>query len=103
MGKKMTPIDLGPIVVEGKRIVYGSKSVTGTATVALGSKLSSIDYVVVGLGTNPSLNAAWVSYSVSGTTLTLKVWKPTSSSDVTPIAATSAATVSYIAIGDPIG
>jgi len=101
MGKKMTPIDLGEVVIEGKRIVFGATSVTGTKNISLGSDLSSIDYVLVALGSNPSLNAAWVSYSVSGTTLTLKVWKPTASNDVTPIAATSAATVSYIAIGDP--
>jgi len=101
----ITPVDLGNVAIDGKKIVWGSESVTGSKNVDLSGKLSSIDYVIAAIGSDIGVNAMWVSFTFSGTTLTLKVWKPTAAdgaaANVTPIAATVAVTVHYIAIGDP--
>jgi len=87
----------------GKKIVMGQESVTGTADIDLSSEFSAIDFVVASLAEDMSLDANGVSAEKGATAghITLKVWKPTSSSDCTPIAATVAKKVNYVVIGDP--
>ena len=87
----------------GKKIVMGQESVTGTADVDLTSEFSAIDFVTASLAEDMSLDANGVSAEKGATAghITLKVWKPTSSADCTPIAATVAKKVNYVVIGDP--
>ena len=99
---RITPINLGDVLIDGKAIVWNSLTVTGSKNVDLSGSLSSIDYVYLTLGTDVSLDAMWLNYATNGTTLTVKVWKPSSSSDNTPTAATANVTVSYLVIGNPV-
>ena len=86
-------------VGDGYKIARGSTSVTGTADITTG--LATVVQAVVSLQDDVSLEANGTSV-VNGSTaghITVKVWKPTSSSDCTPAAATVAKTVRWIAIG----
>ena len=86
-------------IVAGYKIARGSTSVTGTADIT--TELSTVVQAVVSLQDDVSLEAFAVSVINGGTAghITAKVWKPTSSTDCTPAAATVAKTVRWIAIG----
>ena len=81
------------------RVAFGTDSVTGSKTIATG--LETVYACFASLDDNIDLNAAWVQAEISATagSIDVKVWKPTSATDVTPIAATAAKTVSFLAIG----
>jgi hypothetical protein len=81
----------------GYKIARGVASITGTGTVTHG--LTTVVAVLATLKDDASINGNGVSAAVSGTTVTLKVWKPTSSADCTPIAATAAKNVHWLVIG----
>ena len=87
----------GEVITGPGATVSGTKSVTGTGTVASG--LTTITSVVATLKSDAALTGNSVTATWSGGTVTLKVWKPTSSSDCTPIASTAAKDVSYIITG----
>jgi hypothetical protein len=54
---------------------------------------------VASLDANAALTGEFVTCTFSGGTLTIAVWKPTGSGDVTPIASTTAVNVGWIAFG----
>lgn len=83
----------------GYAIARGVAAVTGTGTVAHG--LTAVVAVFAVMKDDASINAAWATAAVSGTTVTLKVWKPTSVSNPTPIASTTATNVHWLVIGTP--
>ena len=75
----------------------GFATITGTGTVV--STLATITSVVAVLGADAALTGTYVTATKSGLTITLKVWKPTSNADPTPIASTTAVQVNWIATG----
>jgi predicted secreted Zn-dependent protease len=80
------------------KVQAGNQSVTGTGSVTV-TGMTTISAVLVTLGTDAALTGLFVTYAITGLTVTLKVWKPTASGDCTPIAATAAKTVSYAIFG----
>lgn len=84
-------------VAAGYKVARGVSAVTGTLAVASG--LATIVAVVATLKDDVSIAANEVSATWTGANITLKVWKPTATGDCTPIAATVAKNVSWIAIG----
>jgi hypothetical protein len=91
---------LGSVVqgaASGYKVARGVASITGTGTVTHG--LASVVAVVVSLKDDPALTATLASATWTGTTVTVKVWKPTASGDCTPIAATAAKNVNWLVIG----
>lgn len=84
-------------VASGYKLARGVGAVTGTLVVASG--LATIVSVVATLKDDVALAGTEVSATWTGTNITLKVWKPTATGDCTPIAATAAKNVSWIAIG----
>lgn len=87
--------------IPGKKVVHGRVLPTAGATVLeVGDQLESIDAVLVSLQ-GVDLTHMWTIAGFSGTTVTLVHRKPTSSGDVTPVAATTPwNTVHYVIIGD---
>lgn len=83
--------------VAGYKIASGVAAITGTGTMAHG--LTTVVAVIATLKDDASINANEVSAAVSGTTVTLKVWKPTSSSNPTPVASSTATNVHWLVIG----
>lgn len=83
----------------GKKLACGTASITGSGTVDTG--LSSVESIVVTLSSDTAITGNNVSAAVpaSGGVVTVKVWKPTAVGDCTPIAATTAKTVNWMAIG----
>jgi len=83
----------------GYKIKEGTVTVTGTAEVVTG--LNKVYNVIAVIQSDISLNAMFVSAMPSATAgrITIKVWKPTSATDITPVASTTATTVGWIAIG----
>jgi len=81
------------------KVARGKTPVTGTADVATG--LAAVVQSVAVLEDDISLDGMWVSVadSVTAGNVILKVWKPTAAADCTPIAATVAKSVRWIAIG----
>ena len=100
-GSKISPDVTNAIIgiAAGYKIARGETSVTGTADIAAG--LATVVQVVACLENDVALDGAWVSVADSATAgnIILKVWKPTSATDCTPIAATVAKSVRWIAIG----
>lgn len=47
----------------------------------------------------PGVGTSVITYAISGTTVSLYAWKPTSGSDPTLVASTGTETVSYVAVG----
>lgn len=86
-------------VEAGYKVARGVASVTGTLDVATG--LSTVVAAVACLRDDPSTGGLWASVTNASTpgTITLKVWKPTAANDVTPVAATAAKVVQWIAVG----
>jgi hypothetical protein len=83
----------------GYKLARGQADVTGTADVDTG--LATVAAAVATLDDDISLAAMWASAHLSATAghLDLKVFKPTAVDDCTPVAATAAATVNWLAIG----
>lgn len=86
------------------RSASGVASVTGSGDVATG--LTTVVAVVATLQDDAALTGSMVTATVGDQagapakgSVTLKVWKPTSSADPTPIAATAAKSVNWIAFG----
>jgi hypothetical protein len=86
------------------RTASGVASVTGTGDVATG--LTTVVAVVATLQDDAALTGSITTATVgdqAGTpakgSVTLKVWKPTSSTDPTPIASSAAKSVNWIAVG----
>ena len=80
-------------------IARGTAAITGSGTVQTG--LQVVKNVTVSLSDDASLQATHVTVaktSVRGQ-IQIKVWKPTASNDVTPVAATVAKNVEWIAVG----
>lgn len=100
-GNKINP-DVTNVVIgvgAGYRLARGETAVTGTADIATG--LATVVQAVACLETDPSLEAFEVSVADSGVAgnIILKVWKPTGAADCTPLAATVAKSVRWIAVG----
>jgi hypothetical protein len=87
----------------GVKVVYGLTSITGATGGDIDTGLSAVSNVVASLASDASIDANVVTGTAGGGAghITLKVWKPTSSGDCTPILATVAKTVRWIAIGTP--
>lgn len=84
-------------VAAGYKVARGAAAITGSGTVASG--LTTIVSAVACLKDDASISGDTVTATWTGATLTLKVWKPTSTTDCTPIAASASKNVSWIAIG----
>jgi hypothetical protein len=84
-------------VAAGYKLARGVGAVTGTLVVASG--LATIAAVVATLKSDPAMTGNTVSADWTGANITLKVWKPTATGDVTPIASTVATNVSWVAVG----
>ncbi len=87
----------GEILAGAGTAIGGVKAVTGTATQVTG--LTTISSAVVSLKSDASLAGVSTTCTWTGGTITIKVWKATSSADCTPIAATVAKDVSWVAVG----
>ena len=85
----------------GYKIARGETSVTGATAGDVDTGLATVVAVVAGLGEDAALTGNLVTAALGGVAghITLKVWKPTASNDVTPILATAAKKVDWIAIG----
>ena len=88
----------------GNYVKRGVASITGSGTVATG--LTTVVSVVATLQDDAALTGDTVTATIgdqAGTpaagSVILKVWKPTASGDCTPIAATAAKSVNWIAVG----
>lgn len=81
------------------RVAFGQVSVTGTSDLDTG--MAAVYACVADLDDDVSLDSMFVQAEISATAghVDLKVFKPTTNADVTPIASTTATVVSYIAIG----
>jgi len=87
----------------GKGICIGVVDVTGTATVQ--TCLQSVDILLTDISEDLTVASEWSSGEVTSDStdpgeIVLQVWKPTANDNATPIAGTTAALVSFIAIGD---
>lgn len=84
----------------GMAMAAGSATVTGSEN-GIATGLSSVLYVVAGLGGSDAVNE-WVTSlptpKVAGK-IDLYVWKPTAAGNTTPIASTTARAVNWVAIG----
>lgn len=91
--------------VAGARTASGVATVTGTATVATG--LTTVTSIQATMQADASLtNGIAVTATIgdqAGTpaagSVILKVWKPTASGDVTPVASAAAVAVNWFAVG----
>lgn len=97
VGKSYAADADGNILAGSGTSVGGVKAVTGTATQVTG--LTTISAAVVSLKSDASLAGVSTTCTWAGGTLTIKVWKATSTADCTPIAATVAKDVSWVAVG----
>lgn len=104
-GSATADVVVKPMAAGSAGIVGGVAAVTGSATVATG--LTTVVAVVAMLQEDASLANG---ISVTGTigdqagapaagSVTLSVWKPTASGDVTPVASAAAVHVNWIAFG----
>src|ERR1051326_4127595 len=90
-------------LVAGYKVARGVDAVTGTLDKTTG--LATVVAFVAVLAEDPALTGHLVTFTLptqSGGTaghVTIKVWKPTAANHCTPIAATAAKNVSWIAIG----
>lgn len=91
-------------VTAGTKIARGVASITGSGTVVTG--LTTVAAIVATLQDDAALTGNAVTATIgdqagapAAGSVTIKVWKPTASGDVTPIAATAAKSVNWIAFG----
>lgn len=82
-------------------IVRGSTSITGATGGDIITGLTTVSSVVAVLGEDAGLAGDKVTAAIGGTAghITVKVWKPTASGDCTPILATAAKVVNWVAVG----
>lgn len=87
------------INARGQMSANGVDAITGSGNVVTG--LASITSVVGCLGEDAAMTGHLVTAAPHATagTITLKVWKPTATNDCTPIAATTAKNVRWVAFG----
>jgi len=98
---KITPLDLGDVLIRNKKLVWGSVSITGTGSKTF-SELASIDFawaIVSDSGTAIPTRSVSIS-SISGNTVNLVVTEHQGSANVVPT--TGANTIFVLAIGDPV-
>lgn len=97
---RYTTSSIGPTAAVTARPEFsaGMATVTGSTTFTL-TGITTPTYMVATLAQDASLTGNDVTTTISGTVATIKVWKPTSSSDTTPIASATAKSVSWIAGG----
>jgi hypothetical protein len=84
-------------IAAGYKIARGVAAVTGTLGIVTG--LTTIIAASVTLAEDAAITGDAVSYTFSGGTLTAKVWKRTATGDCTPIAATAAKNIGWLAVG----
>ena len=85
----------------GYKLARGSASITGATGGDIVTGLTTVVALAASLGEDSSLAGNHVSATLGGTAghITLKVWKPTATGDCTPILATAAKTVNWVAVG----
>lgn len=87
-------------ITAGYKVARGVTAVTGSSTIVTATHgLASVVSITANLGVDASIDANDVTTAISGTSIVLKVWKPTSTANPTPIAATVAKNVYWIAVG----
>lgn len=90
-----------PAFGSGFAINSGNVSVTGSLT-AIVTGLAKVQNVTVGLNNGATATNLWVTCRVNpsdASKIDIYAWKPTGAADTTPIAATSAVTIHWIATG----
>jgi len=85
----------------GYKLARAETSVTGATGGDVTTGLTTVVAVVGSLAEDASVDGLFVTAALGGTAghITLKVWKPTATGDVTPTLATVAKKVDWIAIG----
>lgn len=98
--------DWGPVTRKagnrpGAYVVYGEKALDGANPTPIVTPFKTIYGVSITLKSSaaPGLGTAELTYSVSGNTVNVYAWKPTSATDPTLIASTGTETFSYVIIG----
>ena len=83
------------------RIVGGETTLDGSNPTAVSTGLSTITGVTLTIsnGSAPGVGTSVLTYTVSGGTLSIFAFKPTSSSNPTLVASTGTETVSYTVVG----
>jgi len=85
------------------KVVSGAKALDASnpTAVSVAGKMRSVVSVQLTLldATAPGVGTSVLTYSVSGTAVSVYAWKPTSSSNPTLIASTGTETFSYTVIG----
>ena len=87
-------------VAAGYKLARGETSVTGLTGGDVDTGLTTVVAVVGSLAEDAALTGMWVTAALgAGSHITLKVWKPTATGDVTPILSTAAKKVDWVAVG----
>lgn len=94
-----------PVTPAASKLARGVATITGSGDVVTG--LASVVAVVVTMQADASLTNGITTTATIGNqagapaagSITIKVWKPTASGDVTPVASAAAVAVNWIAIG----
>jgi len=97
---KITPLDLGDVLIRQKKLVWGSVSITASGSKTF-AELASIDFAwvtVVDSGAAVPTRTASIS-SISGNTVNIVVTEHQATANADP---TTASTVHVLAIGDPV-
>lgn len=89
---------LAEAVRRNERVDRGTATFTGSTTVTL-NVINPYVMIEQIIGSAPGVGPQNFTYTVSGRTLTIYAWQPTSNSNPTLVAATSACTVAWLAIG----
>jgi len=98
---KITPLNLGDVLIRGKKLVWGSIDITGTGSITF-DELASIDFawaIVSDSGTAPPTRSVSIS-SISGNTVNLVVTEHATTANSVPT--TGANTIFVLAIGEPV-
>jgi len=98
---KITPLNLGDVLIRNKKLVWGSVSIVGTGSITF-DELASIDFawaIVGDSGTAIPTRSVSIS-SISGNTVNLVVTEHDSAANSVPT--TGASTILVLAIGDPV-
>ena len=88
---------IGNVVVP--KIASGPLTVTGTGTVTV-TGFGAITAVQATLGQNAAATGSIVTATFSGLTATFAVWEPTSVTNPTPVASSTATVVNYLITGN---
>jgi len=98
---KITPLNLGDVLIRNKKLVWGSVSFVGTGSKTF-SELASIDFAwAIVADSGAAIPTRTVSItSISGNTVNLVVTEHAASANSVP--STGSSTVLVLAIGDPV-